>query len=88
MKIEDYLHEIENYIPNIDWFLILKKKDTIYGLRHVIRVMINSFILLTLKKEHFETYFKNALIASSLHDLRRRSDLMDINLWKESGKMV
>ncbi|MHA1804232.1 MAG: hypothetical protein ACTSU4_06805 [Promethearchaeota archaeon] len=86
LKIEDHLHEIENYIPQIDWFLILKKKDTIHGLRHVIRVMINSFVLLTLKKKRFETCFKNALVASSIHDLRRRSDLMDINHGKRAAR--
>lgn len=84
--IEKSLSLIESFIPLVDWFLVLKKKDTIHGMRHIIRVIIHSFFLLDVNKEFSPKYLKNALVAASIHDLRRRTDLMDINHGKRAAR--
>ncbi len=85
-KIDNYLSEINNYIPELDWFLVSKKKDTIHGMRHILRVIFHSLLLVSLSEKKTPSLIKNALVASSLHDLRRKNDLMDLNHGKKAAR--
>ena len=85
-KIDNYFSEINNYVPELDWFLVSKKKDSIHGMRHVIRVIFHSLHLSSLKEGKSSRLFTNSLVASSLHDLRRKNDLMDIYHGKRAAR--
>jgi hypothetical protein len=77
-QIEYFLGEIKKYIPDPNWFLILEKKDSIHGMRHILRVIFHSLFLTILNKDLSTHSLKNTLVASSLHDLKRKNDLMDL----------
>ncbi len=85
-EIDEYISEINNYVPSLDWFLILKKKDTIHGMRHILRVIFNSLLLVSLSDIKAPNLLKTSLIAASLHDLRRQNDLRDLNHGKRAAK--
>ncbi|MFX1340696.1 MAG: hypothetical protein ACFFDK_18945 [Promethearchaeota archaeon] len=82
----DYLLEIKKYIPDPTWFIITKKKDSIHGMRHILRVMFHSFHLVLVSGSKSSHFFKNSLVASSLHDLRRKNDLMDLYHGKRAAR--
>jgi hypothetical protein len=69
--------EMRKYIPNPNWFLIMEKMDSIHGMRHILRVIFHSLFLTLLSNNKSSRLFKNSLVASSLHDLKRKHDLMD-----------
>jgi len=60
--------------PKEDWFLRRSSSEGIHGMRHILRVIINSYILC-----HFYNCpdWYPCAIAASVHDLRRRSDGCD-----------
>ena len=70
-KIDKYVLEIKKYIPSPTWFLVSKKKDSIHGMRHIIRVIFHSLHLSSLNEGKSSRLFTNSLVASSLHDLWR-----------------
>ena len=76
--IDNNLSEIKKYIPDPTWFLVSKKKDSIHGMRHILRVIFHSLHLTLLNEGKSPRLLKNSLVASSLHDLRRKNDLMDL----------
>lgn len=82
----DFLSEIKKFIPDVTWFLISKKKDSIHGMRHILRVTFHSLHLSSLSRGKSPRLFKNSLIASSLHDLRRKNDLMDLYHGKRAAR--
>jgi len=77
-EIINSLTEVNKYIPDPNWFLISEKKDSIHGMRHILRVIFHSLFLTILSKDISSNSLKNSLIASSLHDLKRKNDLMDM----------
>ena len=77
-EIHNFLLEIKKYIPDPTWFLISEKKDSIHGMRHILRVVFYSLFLTILSKDFSSSSLKNSLVASSLHDLKRKNDLMDL----------
>jgi hypothetical protein len=82
----DYISEIERYIPKLEWFLVSKKTDTIHGMRHILRTIFHSILLVSLSKNPSQRLCMKSLVASSLHDLRRRTDLMDLNHGKRAAR--
>lgn len=85
-KIDNYLSELKKHIPDPNWFLIAKKMDSIHGMRHILRVIFHSLHLSSLSKGLSTQLFQNSLIASSLHDLRRKNDLMDLYHGKRAAR--
>ncbi|MBA7715237.1 hypothetical protein ES703_124278 [subsurface metagenome] len=85
-KIDKYVLEIKKYIPSPTWFLVSKKKDSIHGMRHIIRVIFHSLHLSSLNEGKSSRLFTNSLVASSLHDLRRKNDLMDMYHGKRAAR--
>ncbi len=85
-KIDNYLSEIKKYVPNPDWFKISKKRDSIHGMRHILRAVFHSLHLTSFSENKSPRLFKNALVASSLHDLRRKNDLRDLDHGKRAAK--
>ena len=84
--LEEYLMELKNYIPDPNWFLVSKKRDSIHGMRHILRVIFHSILLTLLTEARTSQFFKNCLVASSLHDLRRKNDLMDLYHGKRAAR--
>ena len=66
---------LKHYIPNNIWFLESKEINSIHGLRHILRVAINAY-LIAIKLRHGGK-ISNLIIASVLHDIRRRNDKGD-----------
>lgn len=67
------LKKFDRYVPSPRWFEGGKVMKGIHGLRHIMRVCVNSRLLLSeLGKES-----DNLLIAASLHDVRRVLDRED-----------
>ena len=85
-NLNEYLSELKKYIPDPNWFLVSKKKDSIHGMRHIIRVSFHSIHLTLLSEGKTSRFFKNCLVASSLHDLRRKNDLMDLYHGKRAAR--
>lgn len=85
-NLNEYLSELKKYIPDPNWFLVLKKKDSIHGMRHILRVVFHSIHLTLLHETQSSRFFKNCLVASSLHDLRRKNDLMDLYHGKRAAR--
>ena len=77
-EIDHFLKEIKKYIPDPSWFLISEKMDSIHGMRHILRVIFHSLFLIIISKDISSHSLKNSLVASSLHDLKRKNDLMDL----------
>ena len=82
----DFLSEIMKFIPDPTWFILSKKEDSIHGMRHILRVMFHSFHLTSSSENKSSRFFKNSLVASSLHDLRRKNDLMDLYHGKRAAR--
>lgn len=67
------LKRFDKYLPPSEWFEKEKVMKGIHGFRHIMRVCVNSKLLLSeLEKES-----DNLLIAASLHDVRRVFDRED-----------
>lgn len=86
LKIENSITEVKRYIPDTSWFLISKKSDSIHGMRHILRVMFLTYLLNSLNQKNSVQLFRNSLVASSLHDLRRKNDLMDLHHGKKAAR--
>ena len=90
INIEEFLINISKYTPLPEWFFVSKEMDTIHGMRHILRVAFFTQILLSLrdqeKSQDNPNLLRNSLIASFLHDLRRRNDLPDINHSNRTAK--
>jgi hypothetical protein len=84
--LNDYLSEIKKYVPDPAWFLVPKKRDSIHGMRHILRVIFHSTHLAWLNGAKSSRLIKNSLVASSLHDLRRKNDLMDLFHGKRAAR--
>jgi len=76
-KIDNLKSELKCFIPDPDWFLVPEEINTIHGVRHLLRVNFLSMLLITLDKTFPSDFLKMSAITSSLHDLRRRNDLLD-----------
>lgn len=89
-NIAKFIKNISKYIPPPEWFFVSKEIDTIHGMRHILRVIFFTQVLLSLrdqeKSQDKPNLLRNSLIASSLHDLRRRNDLPDINHSNRAAK--
>jgi hypothetical protein len=85
-EIDNYLKELKKYIPDPSWFLISEKTDSIHGMRHIIRVIFHSLSLILLNNDISSRLFKNSLVASSLHDLKRKNDLIDLFHGKRAAR--
>ena len=77
-KIDKLSSELKRFIPNSNWFLVPEEINTIHGVRHLLRVNFLSMLLITLDQNIPLDFLKMSAVASSLHDLRRRNDLLDI----------
>ncbi len=69
---EDFLN-IENLVPCHEYFLNTDVFDSIHGIRHILRVIVNTTMLCKLLKIDASNY----LVAASIHDLRRLNDRID-----------
>jgi len=70
------LNQVKKYFPAKQWFLEKSCIGSIHGLRHILRVVANASNLIIGKKINFPLS-RNLLVASSLHDLRRKNDKGD-----------
>ena len=77
-QIDKLTSELKRFIPDSTWFLVPEEINTIHGVRHLLRVNFLSMLLITLDKKIPIDFLKMSAITSSLHDLRRRNDLLDI----------
>ncbi len=77
-EIDKLISELKRFIPDSKWFLVPEEINTIHGVRHLLRVNFLSMLLITLDKTFPSDFLKMSAIASSLHDLRRRNDLLDV----------
>ena len=77
-KIDKLSSELKRFIPDSNWFLVPEEINTIHGVRHLLRVNFLSMLLITLDQNIPLDFLKMSAVASSLHDLRRRNDLLDI----------
>lgn len=66
---------IEHFIPINSWFLKAKEIDSIHGLRHVLRVAVNAFLIT--REFSYGGKMANLIIAAVLHDIRRKNDKDD-----------
>ena len=85
-KIDNLLLELENFIPDFSWFLVQQEIDTIHGIRHMLRVSFLSMLLISLDNKIPPEFFKLSAVTSSLHDLRRRNDLLDVGHAKRGAR--
>ncbi len=76
-QIDKLTSELKRFIPDSTWFLVPEEINTIHGVRHLLRVNFLSMLLITLDKKIPIDFIKMSAITSSLHDLRRRNDLLD-----------
>jgi len=76
-QIDNLTSELKRFIPDASWFLVPEEINTIHGVRHLLRVNFLSMLLITLDKTIPLDFLKMSAITSSLHDLRRRNDLLD-----------
>ena len=60
-NLDEYLMELKNYIPDPNWFLVSKKRDSIHGMRHILRVIFHSILLNLLSEAKNSRFFKNSL---------------------------
>jgi hypothetical protein len=83
VNIEKFLKVSSKYSPLPEWFFVSEEMDTIHGMRHILRVSFFTQILISSRNQEspqdHPNLSRNSLIASFLHDLRRRNDLPDIN---------
>ncbi|MFX1480709.1 MAG: hypothetical protein ACFFCI_21680, partial [Promethearchaeota archaeon] len=90
LNINQFLIPLSKYTPPPEWFLVSEEMYTIHGMRHILRVAFFTQILLSLRNQKrsqdSSNFLRNSLIASFLHDLRRRNDLLDINHSNRSAK--
>jgi len=90
LNIEQFLIPLSKYTPPPKWYFVSEERNTIHGMRHILRVAFFTQILLSLrsqeKSQDSSNLLRNTLIASFLHDLRRRNDLPDINHSNRSAK--
>ncbi len=87
-EIDKILLEIKKFTPLSNWFLNPEEENTIHGMRHILRVTFFSLVLVSLKDYDKEcpNIFQNVLVASALHDLRRRNDLVDLYHSKRTAR--
>jgi hypothetical protein len=76
-QIDNLTSELKRFIPDSSWFLVPEEINTIHGVRHLLRVNFLSMLLITLDESIPSKFLKMSAITSSLHDLRRRNDLLD-----------
>ena len=62
LKKDDFILELKKYIPDPNWFLVFKKKDSIHGMRHILRVIFHSIYLVWLNGNKSPRFFKNCLV--------------------------
>lgn len=79
-KIEDF----KKYIPPKNWFLDLKKQETIHGVRHLLRITIYADILRVESKGEIKK--QNLIISAMLHDIQRLNDKDDYGHGERSAK--
>ena len=85
-QIDKLVSELKHFIPDSNWFLVPEEINTIHGIRHLLRVNFLSMLLITLDKTLPLDFLKMSVITSSLHDLRRRNDLLDVGHAKRGAK--
>jgi hypothetical protein len=85
-RVDRLILELKNFIPDSNWFLVREEINTIHGIRHLLRVNFLSMLLITLDKTLPLDFLKMSAITSSLHDLRRRNDLLDVGHAKRGAK--
>lgn len=64
---------VESLIPRNDYFLNKEVVDSIHGVRHILRVMVNTSLICKL----LDVDSRNYIVAASIHDLRRLNDRKD-----------
>ncbi|MBP9798227.1 hypothetical protein KBC70_03720 [Candidatus Woesebacteria bacterium] len=67
---------LSRYVPPKAWFLNPLTYDSIHGVRHILRVMINT-LTSSSKLELSEVLLKLALTIAMIHDIRRNDDKAD-----------
>lgn len=70
-------NKTRKFPPHKAWFLRDEGIDSIHGIRHIMRVIANIAYHIKEKDIVDEPTIINALIAASLHDLRRKNDKGD-----------
>ncbi|KUK83101.1 MAG: hypothetical protein XD98_0434 [Microgenomates bacterium 39_6] len=68
---------LNRFAPPKAWFFKKERTDTIHGLRHTTRVIANISYLVQENKITNYCLITEALVAASLHDLRRKNDQKD-----------
>lgn len=77
--VKDYcplkLEQFKQYIPQKKWFLKKGHAISIHGISHILRVMLYSLVI----QQYLELKIRvsDLLIATSVHDLRRKDDKGD-----------
>lgn len=68
---------LERFIPSKEWYFDQKEIDTIHGIRHTMRVTTYAVIYLLAGRKDFIDGNYCAIVAASMHDLRRKNDKGD-----------
>jgi hypothetical protein len=89
----DLVKILKRYSPNHDWFIKKGRLDGIHGLRHIGRTIILSQLLCIELDE--PEFMAQAVIASSLHDIGRKNDMVDTthgkrgaNWFRENSQLI
>jgi len=77
------INDVLQFMPCISFFSRKKAADSIHGMRHIMRVIANVSYIARENKIIGRSVAVNALIAASLHDLRRLNDKGDEGMPKE-----
>lgn len=77
------LEQFKQYIPQKKWFLKKSHAISIHGISHILRVMLYSLVI----QQYLELKIRvsDLLIATSVHDLRRKDDKGDPGHGKRAG---
>lgn len=66
---------LKRFIPLKNWFLTFRGIDSIHGMRHSLRVAINTILIAN--SFLYRRKLENLIIAAVLHDIRRKNDKGD-----------
>ncbi len=64
--------------PSDAWFVNKSRVPALHGKRHLIRVTVYTYLIITLLMPEYIPILDTYLIASSLHDIRRYTDKADV----------